>query len=47
MTGSVGLGLSLAETIVSAHNGKLTLDSSDSGGLLVTVTLPRANPPAS
>ncbi len=47
MTGSVGLGLSLAETIVSAHNGKLTLDSSDSGGLLVTVTLPRVNPPAS
>src|SRR5690606_36975658 len=47
MTGSVGLGLSLAETIVSAHNGKLTLDSSDSGGLLVTVALPRVNVSAS
>jgi len=47
MTGSVGLGLSLAETIVSAHNGKLSLDSSDSGGLLVTVTLPLVNQPAS
>ena len=47
MTGSVGLGLSLAETIVSAHHGKLALGSSDSGGLLVTVTLPLVNPPAS
>jgi len=47
MTGSVGLGLSLAETIASAHNGRLTLDSSDSGGLKVTVMLPLISPPAS
>ncbi|PJX25997.1 ATPase [Advenella sp. S44] len=47
MTGSVGLGLSLAETIVNAHNGRLRLDSSDSGGLLVTVTLPLVSPSAS
>ncbi len=47
MTGSVGLGLSLAETIVNAHNGRLRLDSSDSGGLLVTVTLPLVSTSAS
>ena len=44
MTGSVGLGLSLAETIASAHNGELTLGSSESGGLLVTVKLPLIDP---
>ncbi len=47
MTGSVGLGLSLAETIAIAHNGQFSLDNSESGGLLVTVRLPLISPPAS
>jgi len=35
-----GLGLSIAEAIISAHGGKLALEDSPMGGLLARVTLP-------
>jgi two-component system sensor histidine kinase VanS len=35
-----GLGLAIVRTIVQAHDGSLTLDARDAGGLRVTVTLP-------
>ncbi len=47
LTGSVGLGLSLADTIIGAHSGTLTLGNSQEGGLQVTATLPLISPPAS
>lgn len=39
-TGSVGLGLALAEAIVKAHDGSLALDTAPGGGLQVRITLP-------
>lgn len=39
-TGGVGLGLSVARTIVHAHGGTITLADAPGGGLRVTVTLP-------
>ncbi|HEY9280998.1 MAG TPA: ATP-binding protein, partial [Eoetvoesiella sp.] len=42
LTGSVGLGLALAEAIARAHNGTLTLGEASSGGLQVTIRLPVA-----
>lgn len=39
-TGSVGLGLALVESIVSAHQGRLTLLEAPTGGLRVAVYLP-------
>lgn len=39
-TGSVGLGLALAETITRAHDGTLTLTDAPEGGLRVVITLP-------
>jgi two-component system osmolarity sensor histidine kinase EnvZ len=39
-TGSVGLGLALAEAIARAHGGSLELRQADSGGLCVRVRLP-------
>ena len=39
-TGSVGLGLALAEAIARAHGGSLELRAADSGGLCVRVRLP-------
>ncbi|WKU19105.1 ATP-binding protein [Advenella alkanexedens] len=41
-TGSVGLGLALADTIAKAHHGSLELGSGESGGLRVDITLPLA-----
>lgn len=38
---SLGLGLYIAERIVTAHGGKITAASSVSGGTTFTVTLPR------
>ncbi|RTZ42291.1 HAMP domain-containing protein [Candidimonas sp. SYP-B2681] len=46
LTGSVGLGLALAEAIVKAHNGTLILGTAPAGGLEVSILLPltrRAN----
>jgi two-component system osmolarity sensor histidine kinase EnvZ len=39
-TGGVGLGLSIAQDIVHAHGGRVLLDSSEHGGLKVTIRLP-------
>jgi signal transduction histidine kinase len=40
-TGNLGLGLYIAERIVSAHNGRIEVESSDAGGTTFTVHLPR------
>ena len=40
LTGSVGLGLALAELIAKAHKGKLTLGSQANRGLQVRIDLP-------
>jgi signal transduction histidine kinase len=40
-TGSLGLGLYIAERIVTAHGGTITAASSDAVGTSFTVTLPR------
>lgn len=45
-TGSVGLGLALAEMITRAHGGTLTLDDAAGGGLEVTIRLPLQRPNA-
>lgn len=41
-TGGTGLGLTIAQDVVLAHRGTITLGESEFGGLLVTVTLPKA-----
>jgi signal transduction histidine kinase len=40
-TGSLGLGLYIAERIVSAHDGHIAVTSSEAGGTTFTVSLPR------
>jgi len=40
LTGSVGLGLALAEAIVTAHHGEIRLGEARSGGLEVSIMLP-------
>lgn len=40
-TGSLGLGLYIAERIVSAHGGRIDVDSSEERGTTFTVRLPR------
>ncbi|RSF02328.1 sensor histidine kinase [Achromobacter aegrifaciens] len=44
-TGSVGLGLALAEAIARAHGGSLELLAAESGGLCVRVKLPLSETP--
>ncbi len=39
-TGGVGLGLPIAQDIVHAHGGEITLQKSPKGGLQVVITLP-------
>ncbi len=43
-TGSLGLGLYIADRIVSAHNGKIEVASSEERGTTFTVCLPRSAP---
>jgi phosphoserine phosphatase RsbU/P len=45
-TGSLGLGLYIAERIVSAHEGRIEVESSEARGTTVTVHLPRHEPTA-
>ena len=46
-TGSLGLGLYIAERIVHAHDGSIAVASTEADGTTVTVRLPRAErPPA-
>jgi signal transduction histidine kinase len=40
-TGSLGLGLYIAERIVSAHHGRIRVESSEAAGTTFTVHLPR------
>lgn len=42
-TGSLGLGLYIAERIVSAHHGRIEVESSDASGTTFTVILPRGD----
>jgi signal transduction histidine kinase len=45
-TGSLGLGLYIAERIVAAHEGRLDVSSSEASGTTFTLHLPRVvNPP--
>jgi signal transduction histidine kinase len=45
-TGSLGLGLYIAERVVSAHDGRIDVDSSDAAGTTFTIHLPRVEQPA-
>ncbi|MBI4184723.1 MAG: HAMP domain-containing protein [Proteobacteria bacterium] len=40
-TGGVGLGLTIARTVIHAHGGEIALSNRPEGGLRVEVTLPR------
>ncbi len=40
-TGGIGLGLSVAQTVVQAHGGQLALTNRKEGGLRVSIELPR------
>jgi len=44
-TGSLGLGLYIAERIVSAHGGRIEAESSEAGGTTFTVYLPQSEKP--
>lgn len=41
-TGGMGLGMTVARTIIRAHGGDITLENKQEGGLRVSVTLPQA-----
>ena len=40
-TGGAGLGLTIAQRIVTAHGGTLTADNAEQGGARLTMTLPK------
>ena len=41
MTGGVGLGLTVVQSIVHSHGGDIVLRNGSSGGLEARLTLPR------
>jgi signal transduction histidine kinase len=43
-TGGVGLGLTVARSIIRGHGGDVVLDSAPAGGLRVVVSLPSLQP---
>ena len=43
-TGGAGLGLAIVQTLVSAHEGTVSIGDAPQGGARVTVTLPRFTP---
>jgi signal transduction histidine kinase len=43
-SGNVGLGLSIAQSIIQAHEGKLMISNVDPSGLLATIRLPIQGP---
>ena len=45
-TGSLGLGLYIAERIIDAHGGRIAVESSEARGTTFTVHLPRQEQPA-
>ncbi|VTT99024.1 histidine kinase : ATP-binding region ATPase domain protein OS=Gemmatimonadetes bacterium KBS708 GN=J421_6171 PE=4 SV=1: HisKA: HATPase_c [Gemmataceae bacterium] len=45
-SGSMGLGLYIANEIVKGHGGRIDVESSDAGGTTFTVRLPRHHPAA-
>ena len=44
-TGSVGLGLYIVKSIITAHSGTIEVDSREGAGTTFTVTLPRTHEP--
>ena len=45
-SGSLGLGLYIANEIVKGHGGRIDVESSEAGGTTFTVHLPRHRPAA-
>jgi signal transduction histidine kinase len=44
-TEGTGIGLAIAQRAAALHGGRVDANNADGGGLLVTITLPRTNPP--
>ena len=44
-TGGIGLGLTVARTVIHAHGGEIRLENRPAGGLRATVVLPRDHEP--
>jgi len=45
-TGGFGLGLTIANTIIEGHGGTVTFENHVDGGLVVSISLPKAQPSA-